>query len=535
MSIALPDTKGTITGRLLGGPAGFRRQLEQLGPVFIKIGQYLALRPDIISQEYCDELMGLVDQVPPFPWQEAKRILTEDLGDEPTEIFASIDQKPVAAGSLAQTHVAYLKDGTKLALKIQRPNIRTMVLRDLGRARLMGRLLELSGASLIVSPQEIVEELTVWLMEEMDFVNELANVTRLYHLTTRSRIEKVPRPYPALSSPRVIATEYLSGVPVSELLLTFRSDRLNKAERVEALEIDINRLAENLITASLTQIFRYHFFHADAHPGNLMALPGNVIGFVDFGLCDELDERMRKRQISYLSAVYSRDPERIFKAITEILIPSEKTNIEAFRRDFLAEITAKKRKGRMNGQHIGGVPSNLERSPIAEEMTRVMRVARRHGLQIPPRVLSMYRTLFTVETVAHHLGTEVSLMSVGQEFFTTLQTEEALRALKLNNIQASVISSLALLSDSPHQLQQILTDLADGRSSLSVYTSESPKVRCDHNQRTRLVVAAILSVGIALLLTKPELSEQLGLPLEWPLSGALILLYLWILIQWWRL
>lgn len=144
----------SFIGRRFGGPAGFRKKLQRLGPIFIKLGQFLALRPDLLPQEYCDELMGLFDRVSPFSPQEAFAILREDVGREPTELFAHLNPRPIAAGSLAQTHVARTKDGIEVAVKIQRPNIRAMVLRDLGRARSIARVLKLSGASLIVSPDE---------------------------------------------------------------------------------------------------------------------------------------------------------------------------------------------------------------------------------------------------------------------------------------------------------------------------------------------------------------------------------------------
>jgi ubiquinone biosynthesis protein len=532
---AVKNSRRSFAERLVKGPIGFRRRLERLGPTFIKLGQLLALRPDLIPQEYCDELMHLTDQVPPFPWRDASAMLKEELGSDPNQIFAYINPRPVAAGSLAQTHVARLKDGTEVAVKIQRPDIRAKILRDLGRARRLARLLEMSGASFIVSPHEVVEEFFEWLMQELDFNHELRNLTRLYDLAANSPFQKIPRPFLAFSTQRVLTAEYLRGLPVSELLLSPRAGRSDGDEPSAALGVDVDRLATNLIWSSLVQIFRYQFFHADLHPGNLFALPGDVIGFVDFGLCDELDETVRERQMRYVSAFYSGDANRMFNAVTDILIPSDETDMDTFRSEFMAEINTHMGRARADQPDIDDLRTERGRSPIAQGMIGMLRAARRNRLHVPTRVLSMYKALLTAETVAHQLGTKVDLRSVGREFFFDLQREEALRGIEPDNLEASFLSMVSVLRDSPGQLQQLLTELSEGRFELKVNISEGPKVRRIRNRRLRLLVTSILSVCIALLLIVPDLPTVFGAPLRWPLWAVLILLYVSIFFQWRRL
>jgi ubiquinone biosynthesis protein len=525
------DAHPSLADRLVGGPQGLRQRLQQLGPIFIKIGQFLALRPDILPQEYCDELMYLLDRVPPFPWQEARAILTEELGREATDIFAYVNPKPIGAGSLAQTHVARLHDGTEVAIKIQRPNIRRLVLRDLRRSRRLARLLELSGVALIVSPREVVDEVTEWMLQEINFTRELENMSRLYRLTERSPYERIPRPYPHLSTARVLTAEYLRGISVAEVLHALRSDCPEEHERITKLGINRDQLAENIYTACLTQMFRYQFFHADLHPGNLLAMPGDVVGFIDFGLCDQLDEIVRERQLRYLSAAYSGRAEPMFKALMEILIPGERTDIEAFRRGFFAATSTWQRRNRADAEAVtsGG------RSPAGQWMIDVMRLARQHGFQIPSSILSMYRTLLTAEAVANQLRVRLSLRAVGEQFFRRLQIDEVLRLPELNEFQSAVLSLLGLLRNAPSQLQQMLADLAEGRFSINMTVTESQKVVRAQNRRARLLVTSILSVGIAVLLTRPALPEVFGVTLAWPLGIVLMLLYIGIFIQWRRL
>ena len=253
------------------GPVQFRQFLQERGPIFIKLGQYLALRPDILPETYCDELMRLLDRVPPFSWAEARTILTHELRRAPSDVFRYIDTNPAAAGSLAQVHRAVLKDGTEVAVKVQRPHIEEQVRRDLKRARMLARLLEAAGAQPGVSPREVVEELAEWLTQELDFRRELANLTRLHGLAIDSPVARIPRPFPHLSTARVLTSEYLHGIPFTDLLKAIRPGVEEEARPVDAPGIDFRELTRNLIVSTLDQIFRYQFFHADLHPGNLFA------------------------------------------------------------------------------------------------------------------------------------------------------------------------------------------------------------------------------------------------------------------------
>ncbi|MEW6729938.1 MAG: AarF/UbiB family protein [Acidobacteriota bacterium] len=535
MTEAIKNSRRSFVERFVNGPIGFRQSLERLGPTFIKIGQFLALRPDLVPQEYCDELMLLMDQVTPFSWEQAKAILKAELRGEPNEIFAYINPRPVAAGSLAQTHIARLKDGIEVAVKIQRPNILAKIERDLKRAKRLARLLEMSGSSFIISPRKLVEELARWLMQEVDFHHEMRNLTRLYELAAGSRFQKIPQPFPAYSTARVLTTEYLRGLPISELLLALHTDGSNREEQIDAFGIDRDQLATNLLWSSLVQIFRYQFFHADLHPGNLIALPGNIIGFVDFGLCDELDETIREGQMRYLSAFYSRDGNRMFGAISDILIPSEETDMEAFRAEFMTAIGPYLNRARKELSKNDSIDNERDRSPTAQSLAGILRAARQHKLHVPAKVLSMYRALLTAETVAYKLGTEADLRSVGREFFSDLQLEELLRGVNTEALESTVLSMVPLLRDSPGQINKLLSELSEGRFEIKVSISEAPKLKRIRNQRLQLLVTSILSIGIALLLAIPTLPTLLGISLRWLLWTALILLYAWIFLQWRRL
>ncbi|HEX8282693.1 MAG TPA: AarF/UbiB family protein [Pyrinomonadaceae bacterium] len=536
MSDAVEVEEPTVFGRLVHGPVGFRRLLERLGPTFIKVGQFLAMRADVMPQRYCDELMGLLDRVPPFPWEQARAILKEDLGAEPTALFDFINPSPVAGGSLAQTHLARLKDGTEVAVKILRPGIKEKVERDLKRARLLARVLDLSGATLVVDPREVVGELAVWLHREIDFEQELSNLERLYRLAKGSAFERIPRPYPEFSGPRVVTSEYLRGVPVSEM---FGAGNRLKAETAGPLadpDIDRGRFAENLLRSTLRQIFRYQFFHADLHPGNLIAMPGDVVGFVDFGLCDVLDEDIREGQMRYLAAVYDGEVEQIYRATLEVLDHDEHSDMIGFRTSFLAETRewVSRRRERSGDDGVRRLAVD-ERSPVARWMVGVMRAAHRNRLRVPTKVLLMYRALITAETVARQLDAETDLGLIGRRFFERLRVDEALGTLDEESARSSLFNTVRLLRDAPGQLQSILSELAENRFTVNVAASRTARERRERYSRARLLVSSICCLSVACLLAVPDLPLIYGLSSRWPLGGLLAILYLWTANQWRRL
>jgi ubiquinone biosynthesis protein len=342
----------------------------------------------------------------------------------------------------------------------------------------------------------------------------------------------VPQFYPELCTKRILTIEFLEGVPVSNLLKAKASEKVKRT----APKIDCDQLAKNLVESSLSQIFRYNFFHADLHPGNLFALPCNRIGFVDFGFCDELDEVVRRQQIQYFSAIYNSNIEQMFVALAEILIPTEATDFEAFRSDFLLKTRIWMNAKQERAVNQSGKVSNVTRSPTTQWLIDLMQTARKHGLRVPPKVLSMYRTLLTLEIVAFQLAPKADLGTVWYRFFQKLQLEEALcELINPQTIQPILLNLATLLQDGPGQLNQILSKMSDGSFAVNVYTSDTPKVISNRNRQTRLLTTSILSVGISLLLTIPDHPSLFGLSLAPVLWSTLFLLYISIFIQWRKL
>lgn len=509
--------------RVAPGPKRLTRILGRLGPTFIKVGQFLALRPDVLPQEYCDELLRLVDRAPTVPWELIHAILTEELGDDPDHVFAYIRRRPLAAGSIAQVHLAKTREGRLVAVKVQRPDLPARVARDMRKIRWLARFIKASGIGPLASPEELSEELGRWLEQELDFTRELRNCTRMYEEMPRHEAVRVPEPFPLLSRRRVLTTEYLPGVPFSELI---RLARAGEAGRIEPMGLDVDSLAVGLIESSLQQIFRMRFFHADLHPGNLIAMKGNAIGLVDFGLCDVLDPSVERWQSEYLRSLYNNDVHGMYRALSQIFVAGPRTELEIWRRDFFTETNRWLVRIEDDGRDAAA------RSPTAGYMVTLLRLARRHDMRLPAPVLSMYRTLLASESVAYQLRSRANLRDVGRGFFDALELERVINGFQPQSVLAWLMQLNELVRSGPGSLQVLLSDIAEGRFILSVRSADSDHDRHLANQRARLVALAILSLGVVLPLA---LVGGLGRGATWSLLAVALVLYIWMVVIWRRL
>ncbi len=509
------------------GPERLIRLLVRLGPTFIKIGQFLALRPDILPQEYCDELLRLVDRAPSTSWEVIRETIRKELGADPEVVFASVSPEPLAAGSIAQVHLGETMDGETVAIKVQRPGLPAQIKRDLRKIRWLAGFLKISGIAPYISPAELVAELERWLTLELDFKKELSNHTRMFEELYDERTVRIPRPFPQFSTSRVITTEYLPGLPFSDLI---RFVRQNNFEQIRERGLDRDLLARRLIETSLDQIFRLRFFHADLHPGNLIAMEGNVIGLVDFGLTDVLDVTVQAVQTDYLTALYHNDTHGMYRAISQIFIPGPMTDPEAFRREFFIETNRWL-------SNLEDTPTDLHtHSPTAGYMVTLMQLARVHDMRPPTSVLSMYRTLLTSESVAYHLRAEANLRDAGRQFFQGLQMERLISSFHPNRVTSWVMQLNELAQSGPGHLHQLLSDLSEGRFVLSVQSRESEQSRRSANKRARLISLAIISMTLALLLIlsadRSGSWQRVMNPVLWVLLGVT---FLGMAVIWFRL
>jgi predicted unusual protein kinase regulating ubiquinone biosynthesis (AarF/ABC1/UbiB family) len=284
-----------------------RQVLTNLGPTFIKVGQALSTRPDLVRKDFLEELTKLQDQLPPFPTPVARATIESELDYTPEEIFSEISAEPVAAASLGQVYKARLFSGEQVAVKVQRPNLRPMLCRDLllmrWAASWLGNILPLNlGHDLTL----IVDEFGVKLFEEIDYLNEGKNAERFAANFADDDTVKVPTIYWRYCSHRVLTLEWIDGC------------KLTDGAEIQRANLDRDRLIEIGVTSGLRQLLEFGFFHADPHPGNLFAMADGRMAYIDFGMMDQLEQETKETLVDAVVHLINQDFERLGKAFVKL-------------------------------------------------------------------------------------------------------------------------------------------------------------------------------------------------------------------------
>lgn len=294
-----PAVAEKILGPDLPGPMRLRLAIEEIGGTLIKFGQMLAMQSDLLPLEYCRVLFTLFDKVPPFSYEDVERIFREDLRQAPQQIFSFFDQTPIATGSIGQVHVAMLGP-RKVAVKVRRPTITRDFAADIVSLKIVAgtvKLLHIKWLYWVIAP---IEEFLAWTEEELDFRREAHYIDELGRNAKENKYEKVPQVFWSCTTARILTAEFLDGITISEYLRDRESGSPHLRPGFNP-ELFAGRLIDNF----LGDAFRHGMFHADLHPGNLMILFGNVVGYVDFGISGVLS-RYSRRHLIAMTLAYAR-------------------------------------------------------------------------------------------------------------------------------------------------------------------------------------------------------------------------------------
>jgi ubiquinone biosynthesis protein len=314
----------------LSGPARLRVALEELGGSFIKFGQMLALQPDILSLEYCNGLFDLLDRITPFDYTAVEQIFLTEIGKRPAEIFDSFAPEPVATASIGQVHVAYL-DGRKVAVKVQRPNVETDFAGDIrlmAAAMMVIKRLHLRSLYWMLEP---TGEFLRWTHEELDYRYEARYMERLRRNAANNSHERVPEVFWPYTTRRTLVCEFFEGDTMLSYLRALESGDEQLVDNLQTIGFEPDKTARHIIDNFLGDVFQHGMFHADLHPANLMILPGNTIGYIDFGITGTIS-RYSRRNLIALTLAYTRgDLEGMCEAFFRISVFDSETSQARFR------------------------------------------------------------------------------------------------------------------------------------------------------------------------------------------------------------
>jgi ubiquinone biosynthesis protein len=314
----------------LSGPQRLRAVFEELGGTFLKFGQMLALQPDILSLEYCNELYNLLDRVSPFGFDQIQATFVAELGRAPGKIFEWFNPTPLATASIGQVHAAFLR-GQKVAVKVQRPNVDRDFGGDISLMTATIRLIGWLGLKRLAWLVEPMSEFVNWTREELDYRQEARYMEQLGRNARANTVERVPRVYWDYTTRRTLVMEFFEGVTVLNYLRAAEGQDARVFDRLAASNFDPSAFARNIIDNFLGDAFRHGLFHADLHPANLMILPGNVVGYIDFGITGVLSQYSR-RHLTAMTLAYTRgDIGGMCESFFKVSATGPDSDVEGFR------------------------------------------------------------------------------------------------------------------------------------------------------------------------------------------------------------
>lgn len=446
-----------------------RMVLEELGPTFVKLGQLLSTRPDLLPEAYIAELAILRTDVRPFPFEQVEAILVEDYGRPVSEVFAELDPVPVASASISQVHRAVLHDRRIVALKIRRPEIVKVVKADLDIVKNLAQLVERHIPTLATyRPISLAREFERTLWRELDFSTERRTIQRCRHQFASDPSAHIPSVFEEFSTPRVIAMEFIGGVAIDDL------------DGIREMGIEPEAVAVTGARILLRQIFELGFFHADPHPGNLRVLPGGVIAPLDYGMFGRLDLPSRERISDLLMGLLAQDTDRVIRALEALDVRGEPLDARDFRRD-LAELVSAYSELSLEAIELG---------PLLHELIGFVRV---HHLHIPPELVLLIRSLVTIESVGRNLDPRFDIAG---------QLEPFLRSLAVRRFRPARVLHQTIRT--AEDIQRIATLLPDVLSqSLESIRRGEMRVTFDLQDFSHLVrqltrAANTLAVGIVI-------------------------------------
>ena len=391
------DSQGSRGERL-------RLSLEELGPVFIKFGQAVSTRPDLLPPDIAAELAKLQDAVPPFPGEQAQALVASALARPLQEVFAQFDSTPLAAASIAQVHAAQLLDGSDVVVKVLRPGMRERITRDLEVMHALAALLDrYSSEGRRLRPRDVVREYERTIFDELDLMREAANATQLRRNFADNPMLKVPLVHFDLCRDNVMVMERIHGIQIGEV------------ERLRALGTDMRKLAENGVAIFFTQVFRHNFFHADMHPGNIFVMvddPANPrYAAVDFGIMGTLDPRDRNYLAENFLAVFRRD----YRRVAVLHIESGWVPATARIDDMESAI-------RSICEPIFDKP--LRDISFGVVLMRLFEALRRFDGRIQPQLILLQKTLFNIEGLGRQLYPDLDIWKTANPILADWMREQ---------------------------------------------------------------------------------------------------------------
>ena len=454
-------------------PQRARLACEELGPTFIKLGQILSIRPDLIPREFAEEFGKLQDEVPPFSFDEVEEQLRKEFGKPINELFVEFDKRSVATASLSQVHKAKLISGETAAVKIQRPNIEKIIETDIAILFSLVKFIEKRSISgRLFQPVEIIREFSRSIRKELDFVNEGHNIEKFRINFRESETVHIPKVYWKLTTKRILTMEFIKGVKISKVIDSKDS------------KFDKKIISSRGIDMILKQILVDGFFHGDPHPGNIFIMKNNIIAPIDFGMVGRIEEDTMINMADFLIAAISNDADKIVRILEDMDIVDSEMDLKKIKTEISYFI-----------DKYYNVPlKRLEMGKIIEE---IMEIMIRHQIKVPSNLVLLTKALVTIEGVGRELDPDFNMVARAKPFANKLIR----RKYSLNNL-LKVSGKFAeeffnSLKTFPNEFSYLVKNLRKGKFSINLQHKGLEKLTLEIDRASnRLSFSMIISALI---------------------------------------
>ena len=471
----------------LSTPVKLRMALAELGPTFIKLGQILATRPDLIPADYTKQLYKLQDDAPHFSFKKVKNIFLEETGKLPKEIFDYFEEEPIAAASIGQVHKA-VYNGIDVVVKVQRPNIQEKITTDLEILYHLAQTMEKHIYEIMLhKPSEIVKEFKKSIEKELDFRTELSQTERFCKEFNKDHTVYAPKTYQEISTSRILVLEFIDGIKLH-----------NKKKLIED-GYDLKVIAERGCDSLLRQIFVNGYFHADPHPGNIFVLPDNVFCFIDFGMMGKIDLQEREAFAEFLLNIITKRSNRIAMSILGFCTYEKQPDVEILKRD-MADLIDECLIHPLLNVGFGAFVEGL------------MEVLLDHFLRIKPNLFLLMKSLASIETVAYDLDPELEFVLMSEPYIKKIIEDRFSKKRIIHNFAESADDYLKLINEFPGTARVLLKRAKLGSMKLKLNV-EQKKMREAINRLSFriacsiILAALLLSHSLILLIPKSSVSH----------------------------
>ncbi len=456
-----------------------RMAIEELGPTYIKMGQILSTRTDLIPVDFIRELAKLQDKIPSFPFSDIRRIIETETGRSVDAWFDELDPEPLASASIGQVHRACLADGDEVAVKVQRPGIRKTIEVDLEIMLHLATLAERHIEELALhQPVNIVEEFARTIEKELDYTLEATSMERVARSFLHDDSVYIPKVYREITTQRVLTTEFVNGIKVSNL------------EQLDARGYDRGLITRRGADILLTQVFEHGFFHADPHPGNLFVLPNNVICLLDFGMMGTIDRKTREGFVELVDAVVHRDEQRIARVLLNLTLWEETPDMRLLGKD-VADFL---------GEHMFKPLKDIQ---IGKLLNHILELCAEHRLRLPPEIFLMMKALSTVEGVGMALDPDFDMIVHAEPFIKRVKLARFSPGRMTRDLLGIVTQYMDFIQAFPKDLLEITRTIRKKNLTFQLEMKGLEEMLSTHDQISNRIsfsiIIAALIVGSALI------------------------------------